>query len=111
MRDAIFWFSDGTTVRNNTFHDSRYGIHMMYTDGMQVLDNDLQGNSVGAYLMYSSNVLIRGNTFRRQPGAQRLWRGPQGHGHGHGHGQLFLRQPGGPLFRQLAQPGGHHPAH
>ncbi len=32
VRDAIFWFSDGTTVRGNTFHDNRYGVHMMYTD-------------------------------------------------------------------------------
>ncbi len=73
VRDAIFWFSDGTTIRDNTFHDSRYGIHMMYTDAMQVLDNDLHGNSVGAYLMYSSNVVIRGNTFRNN-------RGPSGYG-------------------------------
>lgn len=72
-RDAIFWFSDGTTVRNNHFLNSRYGIHMMYTDGMTIEGNELNGNSVGAYLMYSKNVMIAGNTFREN-------RGPSGYG-------------------------------
>lgn len=72
-RDAIFWFSDNTTVRGNKFRDSRYGVHMMYTDGMLIEDNYLKGNSVGAYLMYSANVRVRGNTFR-------LNRGPSGYG-------------------------------
>ncbi|MEZ4710431.1 MAG: nitrous oxide reductase family maturation protein NosD [Caldilineaceae bacterium] len=72
-RDAIFWFSDNTTVRDNRFRDSRYGIHMMYTDGMVVENNYLRGNSVGAYLMYSTNVRIQGNTFRDN-------RGPSGYG-------------------------------
>ena len=72
-RDAIFWFSDNTTVRGNEFRDSRYGVHMMYTDGMTIVDNYLKGNSVGAYLMYSTNVRVAGNTFR-------LNRGPSGYG-------------------------------
>lgn len=72
-RDAIFWFSDGTAVRNNRFLDSRYGVHMMYTDGMIIEGNELNGNSVGAYLMYSKNVMIAGNTFREN-------RGPSGYG-------------------------------
>ncbi|MFZ1753864.1 MAG: nitrous oxide reductase family maturation protein NosD [Caldilineaceae bacterium] len=73
VRDAIFWFSDGTTVRGNTFHDNRYGVHMMYTDGMTIEDNFMLGNSVGAYLMYSKNVLIQRNTFQQN-------RGPSGYG-------------------------------
>lgn len=73
VRDAIFWFSDGTTVRDNIFHDNRYGIHMMYTDGMTIEHNHLKGNSVGAYLMYSRSVMIQGNTFQDN-------RGPSGYG-------------------------------
>jgi nitrous oxidase accessory protein len=73
VRDAIFWFSDGTTVRGNTFHDNRYGVHMMYTDKMVIEDNFMLGNSVGAYLMYSKNVLIQRNTFQQN-------RGPSGYG-------------------------------
>ncbi len=73
VRDAIFWFSDGTTVRGNTFHDNRYGVHMMYTDRMTIENNYMLGNSVGAYLMYSKNVLIQGNTFQQN-------RGPSGYG-------------------------------
>jgi len=72
-RDAIFWFSDGTTVRNNHFRNSRYGVHMMYTDSMTIEGNEMFGNSVGAYLMYSKNVRINGNTFREN-------RGPSGYG-------------------------------
>ena len=73
VRDAIFWFSDGTRVRNNVFQFNRYGIHMMYTDGMTVEGNFMNANSVGAYLMYSTNVQLIGNTFQEN-------RGPSGYG-------------------------------
>lgn len=72
-RDVIFWFSDGTTVRNNRFESNRYGVHMMYTDGMTVVGNVMSHNSVGAYLMYSVDVLLEGNTMHNN-------RGPSGYG-------------------------------
>lgn len=73
VRDAVFYFSDNTIIRNNIFHNNRYGIHTMYTNGIRVEGNFLSGNSVGAYLMYSQNVLIQGNTFQQN-------RGPSGYG-------------------------------
>lgn len=73
VRDAVFYFSHNTIIRDNTFHNNRYGIHTMYTDGIHVEGNILSGNSVGAYLMYSKNVVIEGNTFQEN-------RGPSGYG-------------------------------
>lgn len=73
VRDAVFYFSKNTTIRNNHFHNNRYGVHTMYTDGIHIEGNLLSGNSVGAYLMYSKNVQIQGNTFEQN-------RGPSGYG-------------------------------
>jgi nitrous oxidase accessory protein len=73
VRDAVLWFSDNSTVRNNIFQFSRYGVHMMYTSNIAVADNYLYRNSVGAYLMYGADVLVQGNTFREN-------RGPSGYG-------------------------------
>jgi nitrous oxidase accessory protein len=60
-RDAVIWFSPGTTVRGNTMDNNRYGIHFMSTDDHLVEDNILRHNSVGIYLMYGNNYTIRRN--------------------------------------------------
>ena len=73
VRDAVFYFSHNATIRNNTFHNNRYGIHTMFTDGIHVEGNILSDNSVGAYLMSSKNGVIHGNTFQKN-------RGPSGYG-------------------------------
>ncbi|RLT35933.1 MAG: nitrous oxide reductase family maturation protein NosD [Chloroflexi bacterium] len=73
VRDAVFYFSHNATIRNNIFHNNRYGIHTMFTDGIHVEGNILSDNSVGAYLMSSKNGVIEGNTFQKN-------RGPSGYG-------------------------------
>jgi nitrous oxidase accessory protein len=60
-RDAVIWFSPGTTVRGNTMENNRYGIHFMSTDDHLIEDNILRHNSVGIYLMYGNNYTIRRN--------------------------------------------------
>ena len=74
-RDAILWYSKGVTVRGNTSHDCRYGLHLMFSDDVVIESNELAKNSVGIYVMYSSGVRITGNRLLRN-------RGPSGYGIG-----------------------------
>ncbi len=74
-RDAILWYSQNVTVRNNTSRRCRYGFHLMYSDDVVMENNELTHNSVGIYLMYSKVVTIRGNRLLAN-------RGPSGYGIG-----------------------------
>lgn len=74
-RDAILWYSKGVVVRRNTGHDSRYGLHLMFSDDVTITDNEFKRNSVGIYLMYSTGVEIAGNRLIQN-------RGPSGYGLG-----------------------------
>lgn len=74
-RDAVIWFSPGTTVRGNDFSGGRYGMHFMSTDNHLIENNILRGNSVGIYLMYGSNYVVRNNLLVDN-------RGPSGYGIG-----------------------------
>jgi len=74
-RDAILWYSKGVVVRRNTGHDSRYGLHLMFSDDVTITDNEFTRNSVGIYLMYSTGVEISGNRLIQN-------RGPSGYGLG-----------------------------
>ncbi|MBL8761899.1 MAG: nitrous oxide reductase family maturation protein NosD [Phycisphaerae bacterium] len=74
-RDAILWYSQNVTVRNNTSRRCRYGFHLMYSDDVLIENNELTHNSVGVYLMYSKGVALRGNRLLAN-------RGPSGYGIG-----------------------------
>lgn len=74
-RDAVIWFSPGTTVRDNVMDHGRYGLHFMSTDNHVIANNVLRGNSVGIYLMYGSNYTVRNNLLADN-------RGPSGYGLG-----------------------------
>lgn len=74
-RDAILWYSQNVTVRNNTSRRCRYGFHLMYSDDVVLENNQLTHNSVGIYLMYSKGIAIRGNRLLSN-------RGPSGYGIG-----------------------------
>jgi nitrous oxidase accessory protein/Cu-processing system ATP-binding protein len=74
-RDVVIWFSNNTTIRNNTVTGGRYGLHFMYCDDTVLDGNNLEGNSVGAFLMYSRNLTIKNNRFVRN-------HGPSGYGVG-----------------------------
>jgi nitrous oxidase accessory protein len=75
VRDVVLWYSERLTVRNNTIHDGRYGLHFMYDDDALVENNRLTSNSVGAFLMYSRRLRMIGNVVGDN-------RGPSGYGIG-----------------------------
>lgn len=74
-RDVVLWFSPNVTLRDNTIHDGRYGVHTMYLDSGRIEGNLLADNAVGAFLMYSRGLEFIGNTVTRS-------RGPSGYGFG-----------------------------
>jgi nitrous oxidase accessory protein len=74
-RDALLWYSNRVTLRDNISRHNRYGLHMMYANDVTLENNVLSDNSVGVYLMYGKKFTLRGNTFQRN-------RGPSGYGLG-----------------------------
>ncbi len=74
-RDAVLWYAQRLTIRNNLFTGGRYGLHFMYCDDALIERNRLVGNSVGAFLMYSRRLHLRHNRIEAN-------RGPSGYGVG-----------------------------
>jgi nitrous oxidase accessory protein len=74
-RDALLWYSDRITIRQNISRHNRYGFHMMYANDVTLEDNELTGNSVGVYLMYGRKFTLARNRLVNN-------RGPSGYGIG-----------------------------
>lgn len=74
-RDAVLWYAQRLTIRDNLFTGGRYGLHFMYCDDAMIERNRLVGNSVGAFLMYSRRLHLRNNRIEAN-------RGPSGYGIG-----------------------------
>jgi len=68
-RDLVVWYSSGSTLRNNTVVDGRYGSHLMYSHRSHVWRNRYVGNTVGVFLMYSRDVDLRENLLADSAGA------------------------------------------
>lgn len=71
-RDVIVWFSDSSTVADNTVSGARYGVHFMYDNDCVASGNTLTDNAVGAYLMYSRRLTVKHNTVAYNRGATGL---------------------------------------
>ncbi|MBE0689833.1 MAG: nitrous oxide reductase family maturation protein NosD, partial [Anaerolineae bacterium] len=72
-RDTLIWYAQNITIEDNTFRNSRYGLHFMYSSDAVVENNTFEDNSVGSYLMYSQHLTMTGNRMMRN-------RGPSGYG-------------------------------
>jgi nitrous oxidase accessory protein len=67
LRDAIYLEkSRNAWVQKNKLSHTRYGIHCMYIDGSSVIDNEGEYNITGAMVMGVKNVVVSGNSFRKQ---------------------------------------------
>lgn len=67
-RDALLWYSDHVTVRNNVSRRNRYGFHAMYSNDVMFDGNLLIDNSVGIYLMYGKGFTLQNNRILRNRG-------------------------------------------
>ncbi|WP_438348059.1 right-handed parallel beta-helix repeat-containing protein [Paenibacillus sp. FA6] len=69
LRDGIYLEnSHNTVVNGNKLFHLRYGIHCMFIDGSHVTDNEGEYNMTGAMVMGVTNVVVSGNSFRKQSG-------------------------------------------
>jgi nitrous oxidase accessory protein len=60
-RDAVLWYSNRLSIRDNHLSEGRYGLHFMYCHDATVVGNRLRCNSVGAFLMYSARLRLGQN--------------------------------------------------
>ncbi|WP_336330151.1 NosD domain-containing protein [Haloarcula sp. CGMCC 1.2071] len=66
-RDGVYLHrADGTAVRNNTFRDNRFGVHLMYTSRSLVADNVARGEEYAGVVVMTNPVAnaIVGNDVR-----------------------------------------------
>ncbi|MHC3381131.1 NosD domain-containing protein [Haloarcula sp. H-GB5] len=66
-RDGVYLHrADGTAVRNNTFRDNRFGVHLMYTSRALVADNVARGQEYAGVVVMTNPMAnaIVGNDVR-----------------------------------------------
>jgi len=66
-RDGVYLHrADGTAIRNNTFRDNRFGVHLMYTSQSLVADNIARGQEYAGVVVMTNPVAnaIVGNDVR-----------------------------------------------
>ncbi|ASA21472.1 right-handed parallel beta-helix repeat-containing protein [Paenibacillus donghaensis] len=67
LRDGIYLEnSRNTKVDQNRLYNLRYGVHCMYINGSEVTNNTGEYNVTGAMVMGVTDVLVSGNSFRKQ---------------------------------------------
>lgn len=67
-RDALLWYSNRITIRDNVSRNNRYGFHAMYANEVTFIGNELVDNSVGIYLMYGQGFVMQQNRIVRNRG-------------------------------------------
>ncbi|WP_324026279.1 nitrous oxide reductase family maturation protein NosD [Maribacter sp. BPC-D8] len=69
-RDGIYLeFSDNIAIHNNkSTGNLRYGLHFMFSDDDIYTDNIFENNGAGVAVMFSKNIVMKGNTFRKNWG-------------------------------------------
>lgn len=70
-RDGIYFefVTDSHVRRNKSIHNSRYGLHFMFSHRDTYSDNLFQDNGAGVAVMFSKNVDMSRNRFIRNRGA------------------------------------------
>ncbi|WP_238651807.1 right-handed parallel beta-helix repeat-containing protein [Paenibacillus piscarius] len=67
LRDGIYLEnSRNTVVDQNKLSYLRYGVHCMYINGSRVINNTGEYNITGAMIMGVTDVIVSGNSFRKQ---------------------------------------------
>ncbi|KAA1186485.1 nitrous oxide reductase family maturation protein NosD [Paenibacillus sp. B2(2019)] len=67
LRDGIYLEkSRNSKVDHNRLYHLRYGVHCMYINGSSVTNNIGEYNITGAMVMGVSDVMVSGNSFRKQ---------------------------------------------
>jgi nitrous oxidase accessory protein len=71
QRDGIYFefVTDSQVRRNRSLHNSRYGLHFMFSHRDAYSDNLFQDNGAGVAVMFSKNVDMSRNRFIRNRGA------------------------------------------
>ena len=70
VKDGIYYsWAERVVSEGNTFWDSRFGVHYMYSNDNRLADNAAVDNDVGFALMVSEGLVVENNVALRNTGA------------------------------------------